>query len=177
MPMWFWPHACVRCLYLYKPTVWNTNSSRIYARMRKLVCPGLSRTHRHEPCQGPNTKLGQVYDAGVSDTVVSGLVDELRNEGDERFTELPPTAQVCISVAPCAPQQWSPPLARYEALYVDVHLDVTSWGAGPPVLHGGRWYLFVTEIAKHCGLSEWTTLSTVIRASSDNMMGLSCAMS
>ena len=51
--------------------------------------------------------------------------------------------------------------------------NVTSWGGGPPVFDNttGLWNLFVTEIADHCGLSEWQTRSTVIRATSDRPDG------
>jgi len=43
--------------------------------------------------------------------------------------------------------------------------NVTSWGGGPPVYDAERgvWVLFVTEIADHCGLSEWQHMSTVVR--------------
>jgi len=50
---------------------------------------------------------------------------------------------------------------------------VTSWGGGPPVFdsESNKWNLFVTEIADHCGLSEWRTRSTVIRATADTPDG------
>jgi hypothetical protein len=27
----------------------------------------------------------------------------------------------------------------------------SSWGGGPPVFDGGKWHLFVSELAGHCG--------------------------
>lgn len=43
---------------------------------------------------------------------------------------------------------------------------ITSWGGGPPAFDSatGNWTLFVTEIAGHCGLSEWGSQSTVVAA-------------
>lgn len=49
----------------------------------------------------------------------------------------------------------------------------TAWGGGPPVRDdaSGRWVIFVTEIADHCGLSEWQHMSTVVRAVGDSPAG------
>ena len=43
--------------------------------------------------------------------------------------------------------------------------NITSWGGGPPVYDAVKkeWVLFVTEIANHCGLSEWQHQSTVVK--------------
>eukprot|EP00040_Diaphanoeca_grandis_P004362 m.28339 g.28339 ORF g.28339 m.28339 type:complete len:412 (-) comp15902_c0_seq1:204-1439(-) len=51
--------------------------------------------------------------------------------------------------------------------------DATTWGGGPPVKDPttGKWILFVTEIADHCGLSEWQRMSTVVRASASSPEG------
>ncbi len=51
--------------------------------------------------------------------------------------------------------------------------NVTSWGGGPPVLDPatGKWVLYVTEIAEHCGLSEWQHQSTVVMATADRPEG------
>jgi hypothetical protein len=51
--------------------------------------------------------------------------------------------------------------------------SVTSWGAGPPALDPatGNWTLFVTEIAGHCGLSEWGQQSTVVAATASSPAG------
>ena len=50
---------------------------------------------------------------------------------------------------------------------------ITSWGGGPPALDAasGRWTLFVTEIADHCGLSEWGSQSTVVAATAASPAG------
>jgi hypothetical protein len=50
------------------------------------------------------------------------------------------------------------------ARYGGPESNITSWGGGPPVLdpETGKWVLFVTEIAEHCGLSEWQHQSTVV---------------
>ena len=51
--------------------------------------------------------------------------------------------------------------------------NVTSWGGGPPVLdpETGKWVLFVTEIAEHCGLSEWQHQSTVVMTTASTPEG------
>ena len=51
--------------------------------------------------------------------------------------------------------------------------DATAWGGGPPVKDEatGKWILFVTEIANHCGLSEWQHMSTVVRATGASPAG------
>jgi len=51
--------------------------------------------------------------------------------------------------------------------------NVTSWGGGPPVWDAarGEWVLFVTEIANHCGLSEWQHMSTIVAATSGSPAG------
>lgn len=51
--------------------------------------------------------------------------------------------------------------------------NVTSWGGGPPVQDPmtGKWVFFVTEIAEHCGLSEWQHQSTVVMAVGDRPQG------
>ena len=50
---------------------------------------------------------------------------------------------------------------------------ITSWGGGPPALDAasGRWTLLVTEIAEHCGLSEWGSQSTVVVATAASPAG------
>eukprot|EP00039_Didymoeca_costata_P016025 m.279947 g.279947 ORF g.279947 m.279947 type:complete len:381 (-) comp16323_c11_seq86:228-1370(-) len=51
--------------------------------------------------------------------------------------------------------------------------DATSWGGGPPVYDTERkkWVFYVTEIANHCGLSEWQHMSTVVEALGDAPAG------
>ena len=51
--------------------------------------------------------------------------------------------------------------------------NITSWGGGPPVLDPatGKWVLYVTEIAEHCGLSEWQHQSTVVMTTADQPEG------
>ena len=46
--------------------------------------------------------------------------------------------------------------------------DYSSWGGGPPVwdIENRIWVMFQDEIANHCGLSEWSYMSTIVRTSS-----------
>ena len=47
----------------------------------------------------------------------------------------------------------------------------TSWG-GNVLTHGGKFHLYVTEIAgKRCGLGRWKNQSTVVHAVSDRVEG------
>merc|ERR1719460_2728367 len=62
-------------------------------------------------------------------------------------------------------------LGKPQYAYGGPDSDVTSWGAGPPVKQGDKWYLFVTEMDHNCGLSEWQHHSTVIRAVADRPAG------
>eukprot|EP00037_Helgoeca_nana_P006964 m.63618 g.63618 ORF g.63618 m.63618 type:complete len:411 (-) comp17802_c0_seq2:1736-2968(-) len=60
-----------------------------------------------------------------------------------------------------------------ELAYGGPDANVTSWGGGPPVFDTERslWVLFVTEIANHCGLSEWQRQSTAVAATSPSVSG------
>ena len=46
--------------------------------------------------------------------------------------------------------------------------DYSSWGGGPPVWDTKHrvYVMFQDEISKHCGLSEWSYMSTIVRTSS-----------
>ena len=50
---------------------------------------------------------------------------------------------------------------------------ITSWGGGPPAFDAasGNFTLFVTEIAGHCGLSEWSGQSTIVAATAASAAG------
>ena len=51
--------------------------------------------------------------------------------------------------------------------------DVTSWGGGPPVQDAetGKWVLFVSEMAGHCGLKPWNYMSQIVRTVGDAPWG------
>ena len=53
---------------------------------------------------------------------------------------------------------------------VPLTCDYSSWGGGPPVFDTKHrvWVMFQDEISKHCGLSEWSYMSTIVRTSSTN---------
>ena len=48
--------------------------------------------------------------------------------------------------------------------------DYSSWGGGPPVFDRAKnvWVMFQDRIAKHCGLSEWSSMSEIVRTVSHN---------
>lgn len=69
---------------------------------------------------------------------------------------------VCSAKGACqCDAAWSAPDCGQLRLYpgtIAYHPpNTTAWGGGPPVFDNatGQWVLFVTEIANHCGLSEW----------------------
>ena len=49
----------------------------------------------------------------------------------------------------------------------------SSWGGGPPVrsTEDGRFHLFVSELAAHCGMSTWDRMSTTVHAVADSIEG------
>ena len=47
----------------------------------------------------------------------------------------------------------------------------SSWGGGPPVFDGGKWHLFVSELAGHCGMGTWDRMSQAAHTVSDKMEG------
>jgi len=105
------------------------------------------------------------------------------------LVEAPPTCTsdhdcqlngVCVSGKCDCDAAWQGDACSELALEGDGHYayggpdsGVTSWGGGPPVLDSatGNWTLFVTEIAEHCGLSEWGTQSTVVAATARSPAG------
>ena len=56
---------------------------------------------------------------------------------------------------------------------VPLTCDYSSWGGGPPVWDAEHkvWVMFQDEISKHCGLSEWSYMSTIVRTSSSDPAG------
>ena len=86
---------------------------------------------------------------------------------------------VCLeSVCQCDPE-WTGPtcgkmlLGDGHVVYGGPDADYTSWGGGPPTYdrNTGRWVFFVTEIADHCGLSEWKVRSTIVKTSGETPAG------
>ena len=50
--------------------------------------------------------------------------------------------------------------------------NFSSWGGGPPVLGpNGKYHLYISEIAAHCGMSTWSRMSTSSHAISDKVNG------
>ena len=49
----------------------------------------------------------------------------------------------------------------------------SSWGGGPPVksTEDGKYHLFVSELAAHCGMSTWDRMSTSVHAIADTIDG------
>ena len=49
----------------------------------------------------------------------------------------------------------------------------SSWGGGPPVrsAEDGKYHLFVSEIAAHCGMSTWDRMSTSVHAIAESIEG------
>ena len=43
--------------------------------------------------------------------------------------------------------------------------NYSAWGGGPPVFDHKKnvWVMFQDRIANHCGLSEWSYMSTIVR--------------
>jgi len=51
--------------------------------------------------------------------------------------------------------------------------NTSSWGGGSWYdARDGKWYMWATELADHCGMHTWTTNSQTIRASSSTATGL-----
>lgn len=52
-------------------------------------------------------------------------------------------------------------------------LNHSSWGGGPPVYDRatGKYHLFVSELAAHCGMSTWMRMSQSVRATADSPEG------
>lgn len=49
----------------------------------------------------------------------------------------------------------------------------SSWGGGPPVksAEDGKYHLFISELAAHCGMSTWNRMSTSVHAIADSVEG------
>ena len=49
----------------------------------------------------------------------------------------------------------------------------SSWGGGPPVksAEDGKYHLFISELAAHCGMSTWNRMSTSVHAVADQIEG------
>lgn len=109
--------------------------------------------------------MGSLLVAGVSGQCATDLDCELNGE--------------CIAGQCQCDTEWQGPtcgrlhLGTGKIVYGGPDTDYTSWGGGPPTYdHAtGRWAFFVTEIADHCGLSEWKVRSTIVKASGDSPAG------
>ena len=51
--------------------------------------------------------------------------------------------------------------------------NYSAWGGGPPVFDHKKnvWVMFQDRIANHCGLSEWSYMSTIVRTSATDPEG------
>ena len=127
--------------------------------------------------------------AAVYDSCTNNLDCQLNGVCSERARDCPPDGHGPCSSAPrgrschCDPG-WDGDdcgdlqLEVGEIAYgcyptVPLTCDYSSWGGGPPVWDAQRgvWVMFQDEISKHCGLSEWSYMSTIVRTSSSDPAG------
>jgi hypothetical protein len=65
----------------------------------------------------------------------------------------------------------SPPPGGTGRIYPAVTAQASSWGGGV-LFHNGQYHLYVSEMARHCGLATWGTNSFIRHAVSDTVDGI-----